>query len=119
MIYSCTDWNGVSCDGIESNYEYNGLGDRLKQIVDDVTTNYTLDLNSGLTQVLSEGGNFYLYGLGRIGEQGGGQWNYHLADDFGSLRQLGESMENTMRIVKSLQFINTPPSTNKKEVPNI
>ncbi len=40
-------------------YAYNGLGDRLSQN----GVNYTLDLNSGLTLVLSDGTNTYLYGL--------------------------------------------------------
>ena len=47
-----------------SSYQYNGLGDRLSQ--DGV--NYTLDLNSGLTQVLADGANVYTYGLGRISQ---------------------------------------------------
>jgi RHS repeat-associated protein len=34
-----------------SSYAYNGLGDRLQQTVDSVTERYTLDINSGLTQV--------------------------------------------------------------------
>ena len=44
----------------------NGLGDRLAQSVDGVVTRYMLDLNAGLTQVLSDGTNTYLYGLSRI-----------------------------------------------------
>lgn len=40
-------------------YTYNGLGDRLSQ--DGV--NYTLDLNAGLTQVLSDETTSYTYGL--------------------------------------------------------
>jgi YD repeat-containing protein len=42
-----------------SEYAYNGLGDRLQQTVDGVPTNYTLDLNARLTQVLSDGTNTY------------------------------------------------------------
>jgi YD repeat-containing protein len=34
-------------------YSYNGLGDRLSQTVDGNTTNYVLDLNAGLTQVVN------------------------------------------------------------------
>ena len=34
-------------------FAYNGLGDRLRQTVNDAPTNYTLDLNAGLTQVLA------------------------------------------------------------------
>ncbi|HKZ55888.1 MAG TPA: hypothetical protein VJ123_10435 [Anaerolineales bacterium] len=53
-----------------------------------VATNYTLDLNTGLTQVLSDGANAYLYGIGRIGEEQPGGWQYHRGDALGSLRQL-------------------------------
>ena len=34
-------------------FAYNGLGDRLRQTVNDAPTNYMLDLNAGLTQVLA------------------------------------------------------------------
>jgi hypothetical protein len=51
-----------------SGYQYNGLNDRLSQTVESVTTNYTLDLNSGLTQVLNDGKITYTYGLGRIAQ---------------------------------------------------
>ena len=36
-------------------YSYNGIGDRLSQTVNGVPTNYILDLNAGLTQVLDNG----------------------------------------------------------------
>lgn len=42
----------------------NLLGDRLSQN----GVNYTLDLNASLTQVLNDGTNTYLYGLGRIAQ---------------------------------------------------
>jgi hypothetical protein len=50
-----------------SSYVYNGLGDQLQQTVSGVTT-YTLDLTAGLTQVLADGTNTYLYGNGRIAQ---------------------------------------------------
>jgi RHS repeat-associated protein len=56
--------------------------------VNGVTTSYVLDLNAGLTQVLSDGTNAYLYGLNRIGEQQPGGFVYHLPDALGSVRQL-------------------------------
>jgi RHS repeat-associated protein len=71
-------------------FAYNGLGDRLQQTVNAVITNYTVDLNNGLTQVLSDGTNAYLYGQGRIGQQGT-DWAYHLPDALGSVRQLANS----------------------------
>ena len=49
-------------------FSYNGVGDRLVQN----GVQYTLDLNAGLTQVLDDGTNTYLYGLGRIAEKQGG-----------------------------------------------
>ena len=71
-----------------SSYSYNGIGDRVSQTNNGVTTNYSLDLNAGLTQVLSDGTNTYLYGLGRIGEQQPAGFVYHLGDALGSVRQL-------------------------------
>jgi hypothetical protein len=56
--------------------------------VNSITTDYTLDLAAGLTQVLSDETNVYLYGIGRIGEQQPGGWQYHLGDALGSVRQL-------------------------------
>jgi len=70
-------------------FGYNGLGDRLRQTVNGTLIDYTLDLAAGLTQVLSDGDNAYLYGVGRIGEQQPEGWQYHLGDALGSLRQLG------------------------------
>jgi YD repeat-containing protein len=74
-----------------STFTYNGLGDRASQTVNGVTTNYTLDLNAGLTQVLSDGTNAYLYGNGRIGELQPGGFVYHLDDALGSVRQLTDA----------------------------
>jgi RHS repeat-associated protein len=68
-------------------YAYNGLGDRYQQTVGSQTTTYVLDLNSGLTQVLSDGTNTYTYGLGRISQQGTSA-EYFLGDALGSVRQL-------------------------------
>jgi len=68
-------------------HSYNGLGDRHQQTVDSVTTNYTLNLNTGLTQVLADSMNAYLYGNGRI-SQTGSIAEYFLADALRSVRQL-------------------------------
>ena len=72
-------------------YAYNGTGDRLQQTVNGVVVTYTLDLYGGLTQVLEDGSNGYLYGLGRIGEVQPAGWAYHLADGLGSVRQLADA----------------------------
>ncbi|MCE9647406.1 MAG: hypothetical protein K8S20_15540 [Chloroflexi bacterium] len=73
----------TSVDGASS-YSYNGLGDRLAQD----GTQYTLDLNSDLTQVLDDGTNSYTYGLGRISQKQGAASEYFLGDALGSVRQL-------------------------------
>src|SRR5258706_2748512 len=76
----------TSVDGTSS-YRYNGLGDRLQQTVNNQTTTYALDLNAGVTEVLSDNENSYLYGLGRI-SQTGNLTEYFLGDALGSVRQL-------------------------------
>ncbi len=68
-------------------YTYNGLGDRLQQTIDGVPTNYTLDINSGLAQVLVDSTNTYLYGQGRIA-QVGQSTEYFIGDALGSVREL-------------------------------
>jgi RHS repeat-associated protein len=70
-------------------YSYNGLGDRLSQN----GVNYTLDLNAGLTQVLNDGTNTYLYGVGRIA-QVNSSTEYFLGDALGSVRQLTNAQGN-------------------------
>jgi RHS repeat-associated protein len=72
-----------------SSYTYNGLGDRLAQTVGGVTTNYTLDLNTGLTQVLTDGENTYLYGISRLAQNATDK-EYFLSDALGSVRQLSD-----------------------------
>ncbi len=60
----------------------------MNQTVNSVTTNYTLDLASGLTHVLDDGTNTYLYGRGRISEEQTGGFIVHLGDALGSVRQV-------------------------------
>lgn len=72
-------------------FRYNGLGDRLEQTVDMHTTRYTLDLASGLTQVLADGTHTYLYGNGRIAQYTGTTPEYFLTDALGSVRQLTDA----------------------------
>jgi RHS repeat-associated protein len=55
-----------------------------------VTTHYTLDLNNSLTQVLSDGTDRYLYGMGRIAQQTPNGLQYFLPDALGSARQLAD-----------------------------
>jgi len=67
-------------------YGYNGFGNRLTQN----GTHYTLDLNAGPTQVLNDGTNQYLYGVGRIAQVNTTTLitDYFLTDALGSVRQL-------------------------------
>ena len=79
---------GVSGVGISVNYSYNGLGDRLSETANSQTTHYTMDLNAGLTQVLQDGTNTYLYGAGRLAQYGANGPEYYLGDALGSVRQM-------------------------------
>ena len=51
-------------------------------------THFTLDLNTGLIQVLADGTNTYLYGTARIGQFTASDSAYFLGDALGSVRQL-------------------------------
>ena len=75
----------ISVNGTTT-YSYNGLGDRLTQN----GTQYTLDLNAGLTQVLDDGTNIYTYGIGRVA-QADTSTEYFLGDALGSVRQLTDA----------------------------
>ncbi len=69
---------------------YKGLNDRLRQTVNGTPTNYTLDLNAGLTQVFADGTNTYLYGAGRIAQQQV-KMQYFGVHGLGSVRQMYNS----------------------------
>jgi len=74
-------------------YTYNGLGDRYSKTVGGVATNYVLDLNSSLPQVLTQttpsGTTTY---RGDAGEQKpDGSWSYYSKDGLGSIRQLSNA----------------------------
>jgi RHS repeat-associated protein len=77
--------------GTTYGFVYNGLGDRLRQTINSTPTTYAVDMAGGLTQVLGDGTNFYLYGTSRIGEKQTGGWRYHVPDALGSVRQLIDS----------------------------
>jgi len=55
-------------------HSHQSLGDRLQQTVNPlsgtggVTTTFTMDLASNLSQVLDDGTNTYLYGIDRIAQ---------------------------------------------------
>jgi RHS repeat-associated protein len=70
-------------------YVYNGTGDRLQQTANSATTTYTLDLTAGLTQVLGDGTNTYLYGYERIAQNSTANGKqYFLNDSLGSVRRV-------------------------------
>lgn len=71
-------------------YAYSGLNDRLQETVNGVTTTFTMDLNTGLTQALSDDTNTYICGVGRIA-QVNTQTEHFLGDALGSVRQLTDA----------------------------
>ena len=81
---------------VQTRYAYNGLGDRLQSMLiyyptgEITTTNYTLDLNTNLTQVLADGSNTYTYGYNRIAQISDTQTGYFLGDALGSVRQVAD-----------------------------
>jgi RHS repeat-associated protein len=99
----------VSGQSTVTSYTYNGLGDRLSQTVNGMTTNYTLDLNIGLTQVLSDGTTDYLYGNGRIAQVSTAT-EYFLADVLGSVRQMTDQA-GTVTYTQSYDPYGTVTST--------
>ena len=62
--HSTNRLKSITEDGSTTTFGYNGLGDRLAQN----SVNYILDLNAGLTQVLNDGTNTYLYGVDYIAQ---------------------------------------------------
>jgi RHS repeat-associated protein len=85
--YSYDSANRLISVNSTNTYAYNGLGDRLSQN----GVEYTLDLNSGLTQLLDDGTNTYTYGLGRI-SQTNVTTEYFLGDALGSVRQMTNNL---------------------------
>jgi hypothetical protein len=67
------------------------MGDRVQQTVNGVPETYALDIASGLTQVLEDGTNAYLYGVERIAQQGTAEMDYFHTDVLGSMRQLTDA----------------------------
>ncbi len=78
----------VNRASLSTSYVYNGLGDRLQQTVNGVQETYLLNTTGGLTQVLVDGTNTYLYGVVRIAQQHATGTQYFLGDALGSVRQI-------------------------------
>ncbi len=83
-------------------FSYNGQGDRLTQSVDGATTRYMLDLEAGLTQVLSDGTTAYLYGADRLAQVSDSETDYFLGDTLGSVRQLVDA-GGAVRLAKNYE----------------
>jgi RHS repeat-associated protein len=79
---------GVTGGGDTYSYAYDGQGNRVSQTVNGVSTNYVLDLSTGLPQVLADNTHTYLYGLGLEGQDEGGDFDYFGKDGLGSVRQV-------------------------------
>ena len=77
----------MNSGSVTASYTYNGMNDRLQQTVNGTTSTFTMDLNTGLTQALSDGTNNYIYGLDRIAQVNSAT-EYFLGDALGSVRQL-------------------------------
>jgi hypothetical protein len=72
----------------------------MRQVTAGITTTYALDLNPsvpsagqamGLTQVLADGSNTYLYGNSRIAQYTSTTPAYFLGDALGGVRQLANA----------------------------
>ena len=80
---------------------YNGLGQRVQQTVGAIVTQYVLDLQPGLWQVLSafDGTNTsrYVHGpLGLLNQQAGLTWTWPLSDGLGSVREVVDLSSNPL-----------------------
>jgi uncharacterized protein RhaS with RHS repeats len=88
---------GFSGGGSMASFGYNGLGDRALQTVNNVTTNYAIDIATGLAPVLMDDEHIYLYGVERIVQHSATSTEYFgfapqsLTDALGSVRQLADA----------------------------
>jgi RHS repeat-associated protein len=97
----------VDQGGVIYTYRYNGLRDRLTQSMDGLPTTYTLDLVTGLTQVLKDSSKTYLYGNKRIVQVNGTSREYFLGDGIGSVRQLIDQTDK-FTLIQSYDPFGTP-----------
>ena len=88
-------------DEMITQYNYDGLGNRLSKTVDGTATGYVLDVNGSLSKVLAEADDtgamtaYYVYGLGLISKilPDGAAWYYHY-DSRGSTVAMTDAEEN-------------------------
>lgn len=98
--------------GSTYSFAYNGDGDRISQKVGSTTTLYSLDLNSDLPQVLTDGSNLYLPGIGQSNTYGYNP-QFYLTDVIGSTRLITDA---TGAIIGSPQ--NYDPFGNTTDAPS-
>jgi RHS repeat-associated protein len=85
---SANQLTGFDGQGLHASFAYDGLGDRLQQTIGGVPINYAVDINSALPQVLQDGTDSYIYGVGNLSQINGSNTDYFLTDALGSTRQL-------------------------------
>lgn len=82
---------GVNGGSSSYTFAYDGLGNRYQSTANGQTTTYALDFAGGLSQVLFDGTNTYLYGLGRLAQQSAGGTGTFLPVGLGSVRQVANT----------------------------
>jgi len=90
----------TSIGGVNTAYQYDGLGNRIAKVADGATTRYVLDISGALSQVLAETDEngtitrYYVYGLGLISKiTPGNEASYYHYDSRGSTIALTDSTE--------------------------
>ena len=100
--YTSNKLSSITGNSLNITFQYNGLGERVSQTVNSVTTHFTVDLNAGLSQVLNDETFTYLYGNGRIAQYDATGAQYFLGDALGSVRQLA-GPDGSITLAKSYQ----------------
>lgn len=79
----------ATVSGVTSTDTYDGDGKRASQTVGTTTTNYVYDVNGSLPNVLTDGTNKYVYGLGlAYAVDGSGNVQVYHIDGLGSVRAI-------------------------------
>jgi RHS repeat-associated protein len=96
-LYTYDDANRLSSTG----YAYDGAGRRIRQTVGANTTNYLLDVSMGLWETLTAttGANVNRYvhdPRGLLSHHDGASWDWMLADDLGSVRNVVDGGANVL-----------------------
>ena len=83
----------VDDSGVDYAFAYDGFGNRYQESVDGETNTFSLDLLAENPVVLDDEAESYMYGLGRSGGQGTGDWSYGLPDTLGAESQVVNLVE--------------------------